>query len=93
MKHLLKMMDLSKAEIIAILDLQITAGEEQRLHAQLIGTGLKRYAGASTGFLKDQPDGLSFQQPVGDSMFLLVFQLICQIQDRDDLRLGQIHHL
>ena len=57
---------------------------------QLIHAHLKGDPGPGGGFLKDHPQGLALEMGVGNAVFLLVFQLIRQVQDIDDLLAGKV---
>ena len=74
-------------------DLQIPGGEEKPLPAQLIDARFKRHPGASGGFLKNHSQGFARQQRMGDAVPALIFQLVGQIEDTDDILLGKIQQL
>ena len=71
-------------------DLQIVGAEEQGHAPQLIHAHLKGDPGPGGRFLKDHPQGLALEMMMGNAVFLLVFQLIRQVQNVDDLLAGKV---
>ena len=76
----------------AAADLQVTGGEELCEAAQLVHTGFERNTGTGGGFLEDHTEGFAFQQMMGNTMLLVIFELIGEVEDIDDFFLIQISH-
>ena len=70
---------------LAAADLKVTVGQEQRLTAQLVHTGLEGNAGTGGGLLENHAEALAFEMTVGDVVLLFILELIRQIEQTDDL--------
>ena len=71
-------------------DLQVVGGEEQAIPSQLIDAGFKRDPRAGRGFLENHAQRLARQQGMVDPMPQLIFELIGQIEDSQDLLFREI---
>ena len=78
---------------LAAADLKVTVGQEQRLTAQLVHTGFEGNAGTGGGLLEDHAEALALQMAMGNIMLLFIFELICQIEQADDLLGGAVEQL
>ena len=78
---------------LAAADLKVTVGQEQRLTAELIHTGFEGNAGTGGGLLEDHAEALALQMAMGNIMLLFIFELICQIEQADDLLGGAVKQL
>ena len=75
------------------LHLKVTVGQEQRLTAELIHAGFEGNAGTGGGLLEDHAEALALQMAMGNIMLLFIFELICQIEQADDLLGGAVEQL
>ena len=66
-------------------DLQIAVGQEQRLAAQLVHTRFKGNPGPGGRFLENHAQTFALQPVMAHAVLLLIFQLIGQVQQADDL--------
>ena len=78
---------------LAAADLKVTVGQEQRLTAELIHAGFEGNAGTGGGLLEDHAEALALQMAMGNIMLLFIFELICQIEQADDLLGGAVEQL
>lgn len=78
---------------LAAADLQVVVGQKQRLTAQLIHAGFKRNTCARRELLENHAEALAFQMAMRNVVFLFVLELICQVQNVDDIILGAVEQL
>ena len=57
---------------------------------QLVDAHLKADAGAGGGFLENHAQALALEVGVGNAVLCLVFQLVGQVQDVQDLLAGEV---
>ena len=77
----------------AAVGLHIAAGEEHRPSAQLVHTGLKRNTGAGGQLLEDQSKALALQMAVRNVVFVLILQLVCHVEQVDNLLARTVQQL
>ena len=75
---------------LAPADLGAFRPQHHGVAAQLVDAHLKADAGAGGGFLENHAQALALEVGVGDAVLCLVFQLVGQVQDVQNLLAGEV---